>query len=418
MAVAAGHGSTYAVGSDGNAYAWGDNAQGDLGDGTQTYSSTPVRVDLPAGVTAKAVAGGSDNGYAIGSDGNVYAWGWNGQGELGDGTTTGPNLCGSSGTDNCSWSPVRVSLPAGVTATALSTAGEPQPGNAYAIGSDGNLYAWGDNTSGQLGDGTTTPSDTPVRVELPAGVHPTAVSGGGYDGYAIGSDGNLYAWGFNGLGGLGNGTTVTSNTPVRVTLPAGVSPVALSGSQDGDGYVIGSDGNLYAWGYNVYGEVGDGTTSGPNQCPTYDPVTGVQTGSEACATLPVRVSLPSEVTALQIDGDGGGGAAALGSDGNVYDWGYVGYGPNNRSDTPVEVRLPSGSTPELMGQGSMGAPLLIANAPDVAPAIITQPTSQSVDAGAPASFNAAASGFPTPTVQWEVSTDGGEHVRPGVRSDV
>ncbi len=107
-AQSAGHGSTYAVGSDGNAYAWGDNAEGDLGDGTQTYSSTPVRVDLPAGVTAKAVAGGSDNGYAIGSDGNVYAWGWNGQGELGDGTTTGPNLCGSSGTDNCSWSPVRV----------------------------------------------------------------------------------------------------------------------------------------------------------------------------------------------------------------------------------------------------------------------------------------------------------------------
>ncbi len=124
------------------------------------------------------------------------------------------------------------------------------------------------------------------------------------------------------------------------------------------------------------------------------------------------------VTALQIDGDGGGGAAALGSDGNVYDWGYVGYGPNNRSDTPVEVRLPPGSTPELLGQGSMGAPLLIADAPDVAPAVITQPTSQSVDAGAPASFNAAASGFPTPTVQWEVSTDGGAHVRPGVRSDV
>ena len=88
---------------------------------------------------------------------------------------------------------VVVSAPAGVTATAVAAGYE----SAYAIGSDGNLYAWGDNVYGELGDGNTNDSDTPVVVSLPAGVKPVTIAGGGGVGYAIGSDGNLYSWGLN-----------------------------------------------------------------------------------------------------------------------------------------------------------------------------------------------------------------------------
>ena len=165
-------------------------------------------------MTATEVAAGAHTGYAIGSDGNLYAWGNGGDGELGNGTTTEAQA-----------TPVVVSLPAGVTATALA-AGED---TAYAIGSDGNLYAWGNGVRGALGNGTTTFAQaTPVVVSLPAAVTATAVAAGAFTGYAIGSDGNLYAWGSGGDGELGNGTTTeTQATPVVVSLPAGDTASAV-----------------------------------------------------------------------------------------------------------------------------------------------------------------------------------------------
>ena len=129
-------GSGFAIGSDGNLYAWGDNEYGQLGDGTTTSSDTPVVVSLPVGVTPTAIAAGCDNAYAIGSDGNVYAWGEAEVGQLGDGSSSGPLQCNSEVpvqlAEPCATTPVRVSLPPGVTATAIATGSD----NAYAIGSD------------------------------------------------------------------------------------------------------------------------------------------------------------------------------------------------------------------------------------------------------------------------------------------
>ena len=407
-AVAAGIGDGYAIGSDGNLYAWGsNNAEGALGDGSNNSSLTPVHVDLPSGVSPVAVAGGTDDGYAIGSDGNLYAWGWNGQGELGDGSTTGPDVCGSSGTDQCSWTPVKVALPAGVTPTAIATAGVPQPGAAFAIGSDGNLYAWGDDSGGLLGDGSTGASDVPVKVALPAGVHPTAIAGGQDTGYASASDGNLYAWGDGSFGELGNGTEgEQTTTPVRVSLPSGVSPMAISGGFDGEGYAIGSNGILYAWGTNQHGELGDGTNTGPDVCTVVLPVPPGGTASSACSTTPIPVSLPSGVTATALAGNSGG-AAVIGSDGNIYDWGVLGDRISDFSDLPVVPPLPSGTVPDQLGQGQAGTPYAIVNVPDVAPTVTTQPSSQTAFEGQSVSFSPAANGFPAPTVQWQRSTDGG-----------
>src|SRR5690606_40469125 len=131
-------------GADGNAYAWGRNSDGQLGDGTNTHSNTPVQVQAPAGGTFSSIRGGWYHSVALGSDGNAYAWGYNNYGQLGDGTNTPSNT------------PVQVQAPAGVTFTSIS-------GSAYhsvALGSDGNAYAWGGHNSGHLDSSTNTTSNT------------------------------------------------------------------------------------------------------------------------------------------------------------------------------------------------------------------------------------------------------------------
>ena len=412
-AVAAGWQNGYAIGSDDNLYAWGPNINGSLPIGEVPVDATnPVLVTLPNGATPTVIAGAFDAGYAIGSDGNLYAWGWNGQGELGIGNTTGPDACPVNGfgqpgpTLPCAATPVQVNLPSGVKATVVATSGETesQPSSAYAIGSDGKLYAWGDNGSGQLGDGSTTASDTPVVVSLPTNVIPVAISGGSSAAYAIASDGNVYAWGDNIFGELGDGSTTSSSTPVKVSLPAGVAVKAIAGGGGGIlgafASLLGSDGNVYAWGYNGDGELGDGTTTGPETCGTQ---------SYPCSMNPTKVSLPVGVTATAIDGNAVGGTA-IGSDGNIYAWGAgaLGNGSSGGSDVPVAVSFPSGSVPLDLGAGpSATTSYAIVGAPDVAPSVTTQPSSRSVVEGTGVTFTAAASGFPIPTIQWQVSTDGG-----------
>lgn len=349
-----GYGAGYAIGSDGNLYAWGANSSGQLGDGSLSSSNLPVRVSLPSGVNPTAIAAGFDSGYAIGSDGNLYAWGDNSSGQLGDGNTANSDV------------PVRVSLPLGVTPAAVAAGAFA----AYATGSNGSLYSWGNNGFGQLGDGNTANSEVPVEVRLSPGVTTKAIAGGGGMGYAVGSDDKMYAWGENGYGQLGDGTSTgpancssgvpCSTTPVTVSLPTGVSPKTISGGGYA-GYAIGSDGHLYAWGLNDVGELGVGTSTGPESCP-YVP-------NSPCSTTPVSVLLPSGVTPQGIAG-GDFTGYAIGSDQNVYAWGLnqggqlgdgTSTGPDTCSNlpcgsTPVRVSLPIGSSPQKLGlQPSSGS---------------------------------------------------------------
>ncbi len=240
--VAAGGSYALATASDGKLYAWGENGYGQLGNDSSNELHWGA-VKLPSGVTATAVVAGRRHSLAIGSDGRLYAWGYNAFGELGNGTR------------NESSTPVMVSLPSGVVPKMIAAGQE----HSLAIGSDGKLYAWGWNYAGQLGNGTTKDSHTPVVVSLPAGVTPKMIAAGGDHSLAIGIDGKLYAWGHNAFGELGNGTTKDSSTPVVVNLPSGVTPKVIAAGGE-HSLAVGSDGKLYAWGQNNAGQLGNGTT--------------------------------------------------------------------------------------------------------------------------------------------------------------
>ncbi|KFI90248.1 RCC1 repeat-containing protein [Bifidobacterium saguini DSM 23967] len=305
--ISAGNDYSLALGSDGDTYAWGRNDSGRLGDGTATNRSTPVRVNTPAGVTFTQISAGSAYSLALGSDGNTYAWGDNGFGQLGDETKTDRPT------------PVKVKTPAGVTFTQKSA------GSAYslALGSDGNIYAWGWNVSGRLGDGTWTDRLTPVKVKTPDGVSFTQVSVGTYHSLAIGSDGNTYAWGDNYYGQLGDGTTASWSPPVKVKTPDGVTFTQISAGTYRS-LAIGSDGDTYAWGWNYSGRLGDGTTTN--------------------RSTPVRVNTPAGVTFTQVSTENAH-SLALGSDGNTYAWGdnehgRLGDGTIADRSTPVKVKTP------------------------------------------------------------------------------
>ena len=318
--VSAGFVHSLAVGTDGNVYAWGDNYLGKLGDGTENNSLTPEVIMLPHGVHATQVSAGYNHSLAIGADGNVYAWGDNSYGELGDGTNTGSDT------------PVLISLPGGVHATAVAAG---QANYSLAVGSDGNVYAWGDNSFGELGDGTTTSSDTPVLVRLPGGARASSVAAGGGEGFslAISTDGNVYAWGSNTFGQLGDGSQMAAFAPERIKLPGGVGATAVSAG-GGHSLAVGTDGKVYAWGVDYAGQLGDIVAdANPND----------NDDSSDDDLSPELIPLPGGVGATAVSA-GGAHSLAVGTDGNVFAWGEnqdgeVGNGTTTEADSPQTIKL-------------------------------------------------------------------------------
>ncbi len=226
--LAAGGFHSLAIKTDGSLWAWGANGAGQLGDGTTTGRLTPIQI--LTGVAA--VAARADHTLALKTDGSLWAWGANGFGQLGDGTTTGRST------------PIQI-----LTGVAAVSAGS---GHTLALKTDGSLWAWGGNGFGVLGDGTTTNRYTPVQVLT--GV--AAVAAGGSHTLALKTDGSLWAWGVNWSGQVGDGTTTDRSRPVQVLT--GVAAMSGDGAHT---LAIKTDGSLWAWGYNEYGQLGDGTTT-------------------------------------------------------------------------------------------------------------------------------------------------------------
>ncbi|TDV57604.1 RCC1 domain-containing protein [Actinophytocola oryzae] len=275
--------------------AWGDNAlDRKLGTAEATFGSpTPTRVAALSGVRA-ASGGDYHNGYALRTDGTVWAWGNNEAGQLGNGWSVGA----AGGFGGGSAAPVPVLGLTEVTAIAGDNWG------AYALRSDGSVWAWGSGFYGRLGNGQTEDSAVPVRVTGLTGV--VAIASGPITGYALRADGTVWAWGGNGSGEFGNGSEVTQlPVPVQANL-TGVTAIASGASNV---YAVRTDGTVWAWGSNHTGQLGNG-----QPC---DPAT-------ACvAREPVRVSGLTGATAVAAGSDNG---YAVREDGTVWAWGASQYG--------------------------------------------------------------------------------------------
>lgn len=305
--------------SPGIPYSWGDNSYGQLGDGTTVDHVTPMQV---SGLTdVVAVSSGEYHNLAIRSDGTLWAWGWNYFGEIGDGTMITRTT------------PVQV---IGMTNVVTATAGN---GHSLAVKSDGTVWAWGRNDYGQVGDGTYTQRATPVQVKGLNGVGyltgVTSVSAGDLSSVALKTDGTLWAWGDNYYGQLGGDPYLKRTTPVQVQGPGGVGYLTdVQGVDSGDKHVVAvkGDGTVWAWGDNVYGQLGDNTTTQRK--------TPVQT---------VGLSGVRSVSA------GYGHSLSVKGDGTVWSWGYnnsgqLGDGTTTTRLTPVQVAGLTGAMSAVSGK--------------------------------------------------------------------
>ena len=284
--------------NDGTLWTWGGDPfnYGSLGNNTTTSISSPVQVG--ALTTWDKIAAGRYGGLATTTDGKLYAWGFNNYGQLGQGNTTNYS------------SPVQVG--------ALTSWSELGSGNNHtlAVKTDGTLWAWGFNNYGQLGQGNTTSYSSPVQVG--SLTNWLKVAGGTYFSAAIKTDGTLWTWGVNSNGGLGLNISdaINRSSPVQVGALTTWQDMAL-----GQRHMIATttDGKLYAWGYNGFGQLGNNTTT--------------------------NYSSPIQVGALTTWSKVGAGtyfSMAVKTDGTLWAWGknaigQLGQGNTTNRSSPVQV---------------------------------------------------------------------------------
>ena len=350
---------TITVGDEGIVYAFGSNNYGELGDNTTTNRATPIQVLKGAysgttylGDNANnpiiSVAASQDHSLALAADGSVYAFGRNAFYQLGDNTNTDRAtpiyvLKGAySGTtylgDNAN-NPI-ISVVAGAA-------------HSIALAADGTLYAFGHNGYGQLGDSTTTYRATPIKVLKGAysgttclgdnANNPiTSIAAGGAHSIALAADGSVYAFGDNGYGALGDNTTTTRSTPIKVLKGAysgttymgdnANNPIISVSAGAKHSIALAADGTVYAFGLNGYGQLGDNTTT--NRATPIQVLKGAYSGTTYLgdnannAIISVVAGCTSSI--------------ALAADGTVYTFGSNAYGElgdNTTTDraTPIQV---------------------------------------------------------------------------------
>lgn len=280
LAAASSH--SLALDQEGNAWAWGSNLLGQLGDGTtRDGRTTPVRVAAPAGVVFTAIAATASYSLALDQHGAAWAWGANDDGWPDDGA----------------WvrrAPALVSVPVGVTFASVAAGGGAMATFSLALDQAGNAWAWGRNTCGQLGDGSFEPQDAPAPVTMPADASFTMLSAGADHVLALDEDGNAWAWGCNDALQLGHDDVARHPEPVAVTMPEGVSLVSVSAGEQSS-LALDDLGRAWQWG-RIYQDGPAGTTVDTTGTPVLvDVPTGV--GFVAAAATGHVLALDGEGTA-------------------------------------------------------------------------------------------------------------------------
>ena len=283
-------------------WSWGYNTQGELGDNTTTGKSIPVQT-ITYGSKWKLVSGGGYHTAAVKTDGTLWLWGHNSNGQLGDNTITQRSSPVQTVTFDTNWKLVAC-------------------GNYHtaAIKTDGTLWTWGQNNNGQLGDNTTTNRSSPVQT-VTFGTNWKLVSCGRYYTAAIKTDGTLWSWGNNSnAGSLGDNTRTNRSSPVQ-TVTFGTNWKLVSCGREHTA-AIKTDGTLWTWGRNAEGQLGDNTTTGKSS--------PVQT-----VTFATNWKFVSSSTC-------GYHTAAIKTDGTLWTWGrntngQLGDNTNTGRSSPVQT---------------------------------------------------------------------------------
>ncbi|WP_300564983.1 T9SS type A sorting domain-containing protein [Flavobacterium sp.] len=296
--VSSGYGTSFGIKADGTLWGWGDNQFSKIGDGTSTNRTSPVQIGT---ATNWLSVDSKNHTVAVKTDGTLWAWGFNSTGQLGNGTSSN-SVYGTTpsqvGTDT-NWlaanagSDATIALktngtlwacgdntygqlgnglsgnntlvnPRVFVLTQIGTANDWQKislGNTHnlAIKTNGTLWVWGSNDKGQLGDGTTTLKNVPTQIGT--GIDWDKVSATTSHSIAVKKDGTLWAWGNNNSGQLGNGTsssTVVGTTPAQIGTGTTWSGVFSKGQLSA---ALKTDGSFSGWGFNLYGQLGDASTT-------------------------------------------------------------------------------------------------------------------------------------------------------------
>jgi trimeric autotransporter adhesin len=263
----------------GQLWLWGNNTYGQLGDNTRTHRSSPVQT-VAGGTDWKQASSGTQYSAGIKTDGTLWMWGKNNQGQLGDNSTTPKSSPVQTVAGGTNWREIACG-----------------PIHVAAIKNDGTLWLWGDNTWGQLGDNTRTDRSSPVQTVC-GGTDWKQVWAGDNITSAIKTDGTLWIWGQNDYGKLADNTTDPKSSPIQ-TVAGGTDWKYVCYTS-----AIKNDGTLWCWGDNIEGWIGDGTTT--------DRSSPVQTVAGGADWKHIMVCTHTR--------------AAIKNDGTLWTWGYNDHG--------------------------------------------------------------------------------------------
>ena len=327
--VAAGWGYSMALDKNGNLWTWGSNMFGKLGNGTNEDSNIPIQVTNSLGTKFIQIAAGFHHSLALDEEGNLWTWGSNSSGQLGDGTNKNSNV------------PIKITNSKGTKFVYITASSD----HTLAIDENGSIWAWGCNDGGQLGNGTMQESHIPVQ--LITSTQFTQVSTSYLHSLAIDKDGNLWAWGNNGYGKFGNGTKNDSMTPIKINTGIEFKQVSA-----GHTYSLGIDkqGNLWGWGSS---DSGAEESTKPLQIEKANKFIKISAGihtnniaidenSNLWTWIKTQFTQVKPGTEFIDIAAGMDHKMAIDKDGNLWTWGnnsngQLGNGTNDASNEPIRV---------------------------------------------------------------------------------